>query len=982
MSERDRPIRDALDNVSRQITNVRRKVAKSTNEKLDSLYGNILASPATVVILLVIIAAFFAQQGMSFQDQIDDDVEIFLPDGAPSTELLLEVREEWSTDLTIIYIKTNNADPTLDENGKPMWTKGEDNITDKSILEEISWVEGDDRNIGGDSISRGIDYDKNDHGRNDGVLWIISPAQIIKEINSADGRFNNSFCNNIVDTRDPGELVSFDIPCDMLPPGGEYAIPEQTQIDRIIEESNGSFEALIKDTNDMDPYYDSDGDGDPTNDMDGDGIWDTTAIIVGMSQDFDSMEDFADFKELMNHFEKVVENRPGYEDESNPALEEMTVTGLNKVLEDVSEEIYEDLLMILPWSVLFTIIIITILHRSAKVVVITGLPIVMALAVTFGSSVILNFTLTPMIVATFPILIGLGVDYALHMVNRIEEVRRKELVRLTDENERRRRKGQKLQEVPDLWDLDFYKKCVLEMTNSTGVAVLISAMTTIIGFSVLIAPQIVTVAPIRSVGMTLVIGISSTLFFSIILVPTLAWMLGFNKRTNPSMWKNIGKMPVKGFLVILIIAGSITFSGVMMWSGEMDKSITGSDQTPDNIDSIESLSEYSSYFSGGQTSLFIFSAEDRPNDNNTDQIRDLPVLDVIDGLENRIDDVERTNTTSIVTFLRTIPVQIGWDAPVIGGNYVYKDSLWNFLHEPCWTSNDPVECNAWILLDASGPGGREQLRKDMVNVVFDTLSDEVLSMLLNEDGTKGIVYVTQPYMNLDYASELRDDIDLMLNEDTGLSGTGASKLTGGLPVSLDINEGIHGAQNLTTIVTMIILTIVLSFVFRSVRLGVYTMIPVAVVILWQPILMDSSDVNVNIFTAMIGTIVFGIGVDDSIHVMHRIQEEGETPTGIANSIEETGQTIFETTITTVSGIAAGFLVTFPGLENFFMIMCLLIIFAFITSTFLLPAIFTLEHATRAKIKGEPNWIDYGEGISIASPLTMKPMDAVLHNSED
>ena len=102
MSERDRPIRDALNNVSQHITNIRRRVAKSTNDKLDSLYGNILSSPATVVILLVIIAAFFAQQGMSFQDQIDDDVEIFLPDGAPSTELLLEVREEWSTDITII----------------------------------------------------------------------------------------------------------------------------------------------------------------------------------------------------------------------------------------------------------------------------------------------------------------------------------------------------------------------------------------------------------------------------------------------------------------------------------------------------------------------------------------------------------------------------------------------------------------------------------------------------------------------------------------------------------------------------------------------------------------------------------------------------------------------------------------------------------------------------------------------------------------
>ena len=52
-----------------------------------------------------------------------------------------------------------------------------------------------------------------------------------------------------------------------------------------------------------------------------------------------------------------------------------------------------------------------------------------------------------------------------------------------------------------------------------------------------------------------------------------------------------------------------------------------------------------------------------------------------------------------------------------------------------------------------------RLRRDMVNVVFDTLSDEVKSMLLNEEGTKGIVYVTQPYMNLNEAAVLRDEID-------------------------------------------------------------------------------------------------------------------------------------------------------------------------------------------------------------------------------
>ena len=932
---------------------VQSALANGTMRRLDNMYSTVIASPMTVLVLLLIITAFFAQQGLDFQDQIEDDVEIFLPEGAPSTKLLLEVEKEWSTDIAIIYVQTPNA----------FSTKSVENITSESYLREISWVEGDDLNIGGDSTGRGIDYDKMDHGENDGVLWIISPAQVIKEINSADGRFNNSMCLHGVNTRIP-----IQIDCN-LPGGGEYAIPDQTRIDQIIEESNGGFDALFKDTNDMDPTVDSDGDGDYTNDQDGDGIWDTAAIIIGMHSDPKVTDDYANFDELHAHFQEVIDARP--DDMTNT---EMTVTGLTKVLEDISEEIYKDLLMILPWSVFFTILFISAIHRSLKVVVITGTPIMMALAVTFGISVIMDVHLTPMIVATFPILIGLGVDYALHMVNRIEEVRRKKIDTLTDDNERRRRQGKPPEEVPDIWDATFYKECILEMASSTGVAVFLSAMTTIIGFSVLMAPTIVPITPIRSVGLTLVIGIISTLIFSIILVPTLAWLTKFNKRTNPQVWGEISKIPIKGFLMIILLAGGVTTLGLLSLD-EMNEPISGSSEAPDGIESLDALAEYSRQFGSGQTSLFIYHAEDRPNENNTDQIRDLPVLDSIDLLENRIDAIDSTNTTSIITFLRTIPATI----TLTDGVTLYEGSLWDLLHEPCWESNDPIECNLWLGLELTGPEGRKGLRKDMVNVVFDTLTDEVKSMLLNEDGTKAIVYVTQPYMNLNVAGELRDEIDGMLSEEQDLEGTRTSLLTGGLPVSLDINKGIHDTQNQTTIITLIILTIVLCFIFKSIRLGLYSMIPVAVVILWQPLLMQSPDVSINIFTVMIGTIVFGIGVDDSIHVMHRIQEEGETPNGIATSIEETGQTIFETTFTTIAGISAGFLAAFPGLENFFMIMCMLIFFAFLTSAFLLPAIFTLEHSIRAKIRGEGSWINFGDGISLASEVSMNPLDAVLED---
>ena len=58
----------------------------------------------------------------------------------------------------------------------------------------------------------------------------------------------------------------------------------------------------------------------------------------------------------------------------------MTLTGLSKVLEDISEAIYHDLVDMLPISLLLTVLTITLLHRSWKVVIISGTPIIMALA--------------------------------------------------------------------------------------------------------------------------------------------------------------------------------------------------------------------------------------------------------------------------------------------------------------------------------------------------------------------------------------------------------------------------------------------------------------------------------------------------------------------------------------------------------------------------------------------------------------------------
>ena len=80
--------------------------------------------------------------------------------------------------------------------------------------------------------------------RNDGVLWIISPAQIIKEINSADGRFNN-LCASMVLTPEYRYLIYYVIPYQAV----ENMLYQSKKESILLSSSQTVVLTLIKDTN-------------------------------------------------------------------------------------------------------------------------------------------------------------------------------------------------------------------------------------------------------------------------------------------------------------------------------------------------------------------------------------------------------------------------------------------------------------------------------------------------------------------------------------------------------------------------------------------------------------------------------------------------------------------------------------------------------------------------------------------------------------
>ena len=1080
-----------LDTTGQLVNDISDTAHMAAQRTAELTYSAILRSPAYLIVTLLLASALIGWRAEDFEHQINGDVEIYLPDGANSTVLLNEVRTQWSTDIVILYVQTNNA-ATGSQNG-------DENITDADILNQISWIEGDDNNAAESGYGRGLDYNKEDRGSHacssplsgcDGVVWILSPAQIVKEANSTNYRFSCAV--------EKYGLPGSDGSCAIASqnPNEGYSIPQgdgaQERIDGYVDNSGALLSNFVRDTNN-------------------DGIWDTGVIIMGISFDMSNSDitprtdlktggEIRDHKAFIAYVKSLLASDPARENcelcsrtysktwtmdeerlDTIPLRRAVTVTGLTPVLHDVSDSIYDELrYTMLPISLLLVGLTMFILHRSWKVLVICGTPIAMSLAVTFGSTVIFDIMLTPMIISAGPILVGLGVDYSLHLTNRIEENRTEILRKMEEDAWVSRRDGEEVS-APDTFDPQISLIANVRAAMTTGNAIFLSALTTIVGFSVLMWHSLVPIEPMRTVGKTLLIGISTTFIISMLMVP--AWIellryrkgdsnnlfrtgvvdssrrkrigeekaseakslsrgerdsvidtsdvfgtimginsllfyiistaiftgflflftdltrdgyliLGFTLSTTltfsflDDFWDSVGKVPLKATFLVIIISSVVTIGGGMMFKEQLGKDITGSsDEVPPGLESYEALREYSIVFEGGQTNMFIVDATERGPQNETAPIRDLPILDAIEYMQTtKIDNVDNTTTISLVNILKAVHVDVE-----IGGLELYDQSLWELIHDDCWDEfANPLRPDCWPYSISS--------REDMVNIAFDTLSPEVRSMLMNSDDgdgeTKTLVYVNQPYINLAVAGGLRDTIDGHLDEGgcddalncralstsegkpvPGMAGIYNSLLTGGLPVSLDINDGIHEAQSKTTIATMLILLLVMALLFRSTRLAIFTMTAVGVVVLWQPLLMWFYKVNVNVFTAMIGTLVFGIGVDDSIHIIDRIKDERETPAGIQKAVSRTGRTIFETTATTCAGLAAGLFVAIPGLQNFFVLMMLLLVLALLTSSILLPSLIVAHHELSHALRGRiGTWQDYGESGTIADA---SPVDAVV-----
>jgi predicted RND superfamily exporter protein len=898
--------------------------------------GAITKFPIATVIIFLLITSFFVTQsgfldGTEFDDDPDNsalnvngDMEVYLPEGSPVGELIKMIEEDWTTNVMVVYIELGDD--------------SDRNITDKRILQEIDYVEKELN----PHISNSVD---------DPVIYILSLSTVLKEVNSSAPRVREAIVTELgqlgclsgqddcASAQAAGELNEL-LKATDAQFGGGYEIPSQQTIDLIVQE-----------------MYEDDGTASPgldklARDVKGsenggpDGKLDRAIMAVAVAV---SDEENKTAKDLIENTQAALDRISKLEracefDENGAAVDgelctwedfdlTMTLTGAVPITNAVTEFSFVLFWEIFPVACILVALGLFVFHsdilqtglngirplQGIKVVIIAGLPTLCAVFWTLGIIGFTNYEVTMTVIIVGPILLALGVSYGLHITNRYAE-----------------EGGTKHEKM----------KASL---SSTGKAVFLSAVTTVIGFiSLVFTPM----APIQTVGIALSGGIVVVYFLTMFMVPNLTLILDLRKPKHPPLkvFKKMVEIPVKHNVPVIAIFLILILFSSTVGQQNVQENIDLLGMAPEGELSVQKMKQYSKEFEAGQIGMILINANVSGDINDGDPANDDPAsnLDIIDVLEGKLNGIENTSAVSIVFLMKSTGIEVA-----VSGSQLYE-----FIDNT--PLPDDIKQTAQVLLDRDvtadasfwdllmtpedyGLPGTKQSQIFLLDVFYASITKETREIFVNEDFDRTLIFVDMPFVPVAETSKYVDQVNLHAESFRGGHGETAEDLTGVAATVIEVNELIVGSQWTSLGFAIILTLITLAIVFRDIRYSFWTTSPVIATVALQWLFMWQLDVPLSLVTVMIGSILVGVGVDFSIHIANRIKELGGGIPAIKSAAIGTGMSLFEAATVTSLGLITAKSIPIPEIQPFINVIIILLWVAAASALILLPAIFvTLE----------------------------------------
>nr|WP_231590493.1 RND family transporter [Methanosarcina siciliae] len=579
----------------------------------------------------------------------------------------------------------------------------------------------------------------------------------------------------------------------------------------------------------------------------------------------------------------------------------LIVTGSPALRIDIDNEMTQSMGVLLGISSILMVIVLLLVFRHVRWGLLPLPVVLLGVFFTFGFMGYSGVPMTMVSMAAFPVLIGIGIDYAIQFHNRMEEE-----IRAGNSS----------------------KKALILTTKHTAPAVLIALIMTSLGFVSLFTS---TVPMIQEFGILLLIGIVmcylSALFFGLVTLYSFDWvskkspLRRFKQKTAESETENpppnipsakverakalenalikSADFTIRHSKIILVVALLTCFAGLYA-----DRSVPI------------------------QTDTNSFIPQDMPSLINYKQM-----MDLLPGSGDHFNIILRVKDNSDPEILKWI-------------DEFSQHEVTNRRHVNGATSI--------VDLVKEQNGGTIPETSEEIQAIYDEISDSqkqeymLGSQLLTID-----LDIGQAMENIEITGikELRDiiqeDIQWM-QLPPGVSVV----ITGQSVAMIDIVVALTSGRSLMTMLGVGLVLMGLIVVYRDPIKALSPIIPMFIVVGWSGLIMAGLNIAYTPMTAVLGALILGVGSEYSILMMERYFEEkdnGLDPVSAINqAVTTTGSALIASGATTVFGFSALIFSPFPILSNFGLVTVIDVCLAIFVTFVVFPPLIVMMDTRREK----------------------------------
>jgi predicted RND superfamily exporter protein len=597
---------------------------------------------------------------------------------------------------------------------------------------------------------------------------------------------------------------------------------------------------------------------------------------------------------------------------------EYLVFGSGIISEEIQNSQQDSLLIVGPLALIFVLIALIVAYRDLLDIALGLLGIGSVLVWTFGFMGWADIAFNQIFIAVPVLLIGLSIDYAIHIFMRHREERV-----ASDGSGSRKSMGVAL--------------------GGVGIALLWVTATTVIGFlSNLTSP----VPPIQEFGVVSAVGIAAALAVFGILVPALKIELdellesfGFDREKRAfgtgggrfSEVLSLGSRAARRAPVALILIAILVSSAGALGATQVDTSFEQEDFLAE--DPPEWMNDLPEPFSPSE-----YSAKANLAYVNDRFVReDSRTRILIRGNVTASDTLIRLNETRDVAAGKNVTQTLSNGEADIGDplsvmrSVAADNETFNASFRAADTDNDTIpDQDIAALYDTLFSVAPE----DAAEVVYRTDDGRyrAIQMVVSVTGGADQGEVTTQMRNV--AAELDDD--------DGLRATA----TGNAILNKVVQDELLRTVIESLIITLVTIFLFLMIIYRitegSATLGAVTLLPVVFSLTWILGTMYLLGIPFNAVTGLITSLTIGLGVAYSIHISERYNQElertGNVREAMRTAVTGTGGALLGSAATTVGGFGVLAFAILPPLQQFGIITGMTIVYAFLAAVLILPSL--------------------------------------------